>query len=465
MGLIYGTIPFLLKEMEVGSTSSYSDLGLVALASQPYNFKFLWSPLVDSIYDKRIGRRKSWIIPMLTLASLCFIYAGFMAEDLFSPGKELQVLKISGLFGLLAVICATQDVAIDGWALTLLDRDYLQSASTCQTIGHNLGYYTAFTIYLSLASSEFCNKYFSRTSVALDFGQFLLFCGTFYIVAMFLVTRMSPENIDIAPKPGSIKMAYRQMFKIMSLSSVKTLLMILLLGKIGYMAGETLMPLKLLDKGFPKETLSITMLVDFAVQICLSWLAINWAAREHPLRSWQLGCLCRILMSLFGIWIVAAFPVDGEISTNYVLLVQLHTVVTSFASTIMHVSLSSFFSIVGDPAVGGTYLTLLSTFSNLGSSWPRLLSLAMVDRFTRRICTLDPSMASNLTGPFSDACDTAEAYANCTRLGGKCGIVSDGYYVVVWLSILLGLLVMHLAVRPLIWRAQSVPISSWRIIM
>lgn len=30
----------------------------------PYTLKLLWAPLVDSFYVKKIGRRKSWLIPI-----------------------------------------------------------------------------------------------------------------------------------------------------------------------------------------------------------------------------------------------------------------------------------------------------------------------------------------------------------------------------------------------------------------
>ena len=37
---------------------------------------------------------------------------------------------------------------------------------------------------------------------------------------------------------------------------------------------------------------------------------------------------------------------------------------------------------ISDPVVGGTYMTLLNTFSNLGDMWPSSLSLWAVDQIT-----------------------------------------------------------------------------------
>ena len=48
----------------------------------------------------------------------------------------------------------------------------------------------------------------------------------------------------------------------------------------------------------------------------------------------------------------------------------------------MFVSIMAFFARVSDPAVGGTYMTLLNTFSNLGSMWSKSFSLWFVDQIT-----------------------------------------------------------------------------------
>lgn len=164
MGLIFGTLPFLLISSpdgnggsEGGKTGhSYASVGLFTLASQPYNLKLLWSPLVDSLYGRRVGRRKSWIIPMQLLLGTGLVLVGYMANDLFpTDGREQPITKATLIFGCLVAIAATQDIAIDGWALTLLSREHASSSSTLQTIGLNAGYFFSFTIYLILASPYF----------------------------------------------------------------------------------------------------------------------------------------------------------------------------------------------------------------------------------------------------------------------------------------------------------------------
>ena len=52
-----GCRPFLLQ-----SRASYTAIGIFSVASYPYSFKLLWSPVVDSVYSLAFGRRKSWVV-------------------------------------------------------------------------------------------------------------------------------------------------------------------------------------------------------------------------------------------------------------------------------------------------------------------------------------------------------------------------------------------------------------------
>lgn len=156
MGLVYGTLPFLLKGLMGGQSSAhaYAELGLFSLASLPYTLKLLWSPLVDSVYSRRLGRRRSWILPLqAAIGLLCMGLSPALAELLEAPA--VNVRAVTALVAGLVAVCATQDIAVDGWALTLADGEHVRSGSTCQALGLNAGYFTAFTGFLALSSPDF----------------------------------------------------------------------------------------------------------------------------------------------------------------------------------------------------------------------------------------------------------------------------------------------------------------------
>lgn len=83
--------------------------------------------------------------------------------------QDLAVQSITVLFFFLVLLAATQDIAVDGWALTLLSRRHVGYAATCQTVGMNVGYFTSFTVFLALNDADFCNAYF-RTHGAVSVG-------------------------------------------------------------------------------------------------------------------------------------------------------------------------------------------------------------------------------------------------------------------------------------------------------
>ena len=176
LGLSFGSIPFLLK-----SKLSYADLALFSLSSYPYSLKLLWSPFVDSIYFKRIGRRKSWIVPIQAIIGISLIVLGGKMDALLSQ-EVIPVKLLTFIFTAMVFLCATQDIAVDGWALTLLEDENKTYASTAQTIGLNTGYFLSFTVFLALNSPEFSNKYLRSIPIE---GQGVLGLGS-YLQVIYL---------------------------------------------------------------------------------------------------------------------------------------------------------------------------------------------------------------------------------------------------------------------------------------
>jgi len=56
-----------------------------------------------------------------------------------------------------------QDIAVDGWAVEMLERENSSYASTANTIGARLGYGIGTVIFINISSLDFCNKYIYKT--------------------------------------------------------------------------------------------------------------------------------------------------------------------------------------------------------------------------------------------------------------------------------------------------------------
>ena len=52
-------MPLLLSERDV----SYDDQARFNSVFYPFSCKLVWAPLVDAVYSRRFGRRKSWLVP------------------------------------------------------------------------------------------------------------------------------------------------------------------------------------------------------------------------------------------------------------------------------------------------------------------------------------------------------------------------------------------------------------------
>ena len=213
LGLTMGSIPFLLK-----SRLSYSDLALFSLASYPYSLKLIWSPIVDSIYWKQFGRRKSWIVPIQLLIGIALLVIGSEIDDILNM-TEIPINYIVVVFTILVFLCATQDIAVDGWALSLLTDENKTYASTAQTIGLNSGYFLSFTVFLALNSKEFCNSYLRTIPNevgSISLGGYLVFWGWAYLICtlgLILLKTESPEKHE----DESVSAVYGTLWKISKL--------------------------------------------------------------------------------------------------------------------------------------------------------------------------------------------------------------------------------------------------------
>jgi PAT family acetyl-CoA transporter-like MFS transporter 1 len=63
----------------------------------------------------------------------------------------------------------------------------------------------------------------------------------------------------------------------------------------------------------------------------------------------------------------------------------------------MSVTQVAFFTRISDKSIGGTYMTLLNTISNLGSHWPATLALFLVDYISVKQCIKQNASPLNST--------------------------------------------------------------------
>ncbi|EPQ61121.1 MFS general substrate transporter [Gloeophyllum trabeum ATCC 11539] len=452
LGLALGSMPFLLREH-----LSYSQLGVFSLASYPYSLKLLWSPIVDSIFLPSVGRRKSWIIPMQVVIGSIMLYISFYSHELLeNPGEN--VYGLTGLFLTLVTMSATQDIAVDGWALTLLSEENLSYASTCQTIGLNTGYFASFTVFLAFNSEAFAERWGLPRLTLSAYLRFWAAVCYFATIWLLFFKKEDKENLDQADM--NIKSVYKNIWDICKLKHVQSMLIMHLFAKIGFQANEAVTQLKMVEKGLGREDLALAVLIDFPVQIVGGWLAARWATPDKPLRPWLYAFWPRLGFAFMSTLIVYWFP-KPPISPAFFVFLVLHTVLQSFSSTIQFVGISAFHTRISDPLIGGTYMTLLNTFTNLGGTWPRYFVLKGVDMFS--IATCKVKEAGEELALKASECVSDQGKAHCADVGGECVTERDGYYWVSAICITFGVLFFVFYIAPTARRLQALPPARWRV--
>jgi MFS family permease len=121
-------LPVYLRDHGVSLTA----IGFASLLSLPWLLKALWAPAVDRFGSERLGRRRSWIVPMQAgLALAC------LAAALLRP--EEQLWQLAALVLLMNLFAATMDIAVDGLAVDLLEPHELGYGNIAQVVGYKIG--------------------------------------------------------------------------------------------------------------------------------------------------------------------------------------------------------------------------------------------------------------------------------------------------------------------------------------
>ncbi|MGK3749276.1 MAG: PAT family acetyl-CoA transporter-like MFS transporter 1 [Bacillariaceae sp.] len=414
--------------------ASYNANAIFALCSWPFSLKLLWAPIVDSCFFKRFGRRKSWLIPIQTLAGLIMLggsdfverqlglgNAGSAAVEGANSVATMDVRGVTAFFFVLYFLMATQDIAVDGWALTMLSKKNRGRGPICNSIGQNIGYFLSFVGFLALndvESSETLWRPLLRLPKNPDRGLvslkgFLRFMGSFMllttaVVALFKREIKAPvvaatKNNDVnikrkssifAPLKSSsdgvtpvidedddddaeldaaqigLKETYHRLWAVSKLPAVRSLFIVLVTYRLPVALSDNVKFLKAVEYGLSKSTtalLSPTLILPLGILVPLAASKIWHAA---PLRQFMRAYEWRVtLIPLLDIFMLRLLksgqPHDTPMFWGAVMA---STAGQAICNSLQFNAQMTFFASRVDPAIGGSYMTLLNTMANLGGS-------------------------------------------------------------------------------------------------
>lgn len=275
---------------------SYNANAVFALCSWPFSLKLLWAPIVDACFLRGFGRRKSWIVPVQSLAGILMVAgASFVEKQLglgvgHTLGESINVKGLTAFFFALYFLMATQDIAVDGWALTMLSKKNRGRGPICNSIGQNIGYFLSFVGFLALNDTESSEALWrpllglksnpERGLVSL--GSFIQFMGYFMLVtttavALFkhevfasprlddsyqarLVVNKKVDDDDDKELDASeigLKETYHRLWAVCKLPSVQWLFLILMTYRLPTSLSDNVKFLKAVEYGLSKSTTAV----------------------------------------------------------------------------------------------------------------------------------------------------------------------------------------------------------------
>ncbi len=130
--LTLSVLSYWLAKIGVDKTT----IGLFALVSIPYSFKFCWSPIIDKvplgIITKYFGQRRGW-----ALLCQCILMLSIIALGQTDPHSHLEQTAILAL--IVAIASASQDIVIDAIRIEMLKENEQGAGAAMSVGGYRLG--------------------------------------------------------------------------------------------------------------------------------------------------------------------------------------------------------------------------------------------------------------------------------------------------------------------------------------
>ena len=236
LGLVWIAIPDWMRDIGV----DIRVVGLITLAQAPWTFKLLWAPLMDRYVPPFWGRRRGWMaVTQIALFVVSLLLAGV--------GQRPDAIWVVGALAMaIALASATQDVAIDAYAVEVLHKDEQGAASGARVAIYRAALFVSSGLAISLAAR-----------VGWPIVNAVL---AFVYLPMLIITWKSPEPEVQAPAPRTLRDAAWQPFlSFLARPRALEILAFVVLYKISDQLTQTLTRPFLIDMGYSADQRGIAV--------------------------------------------------------------------------------------------------------------------------------------------------------------------------------------------------------------
>jgi len=236
LGLVWYSIPDWMRDIGV----DIRVVGLITLAQAPWTFKVLWSPLMDRYVPPFWGRRRGWMaVTQVALFALGLMLAGV-------GGRPEAIWVVGALALAVALASASQDIAIDAYAVEVLHKDEQGAAAGARTALYRAALLVSGGLSISMAAR-----------IGWPAVNALM---AFVYIPMLVITWKSPEPEVQPPPPRTLTEAVWQPFlSFLTRPRALEILAFVVLYKLADQLAQALTRPFLIDMGYSADQRGIAL--------------------------------------------------------------------------------------------------------------------------------------------------------------------------------------------------------------
>jgi MFS family permease len=336
-----------------------TQVGFAGLLAAPWGLKFLWAPLVDRFGAPRFGRRKSWIVPAQALLGATCLVAGFV------PPQEHLALVLA-LVLLMNFFAATQDIAVDGLAVDLLEPAELGAGNAAQVVGYKVGMLTGGSALVTVSAALGGWR-----------GLFVAMAALCFAVLGVVLLVREPGTASEPPSAPTWLELFARVREVCRTPGVGWLVLAVATYKVGEsMADAMFGPYLVRAHGMDKETVALWLGGwGTAASLGGSLGGGLLASRMKLLRAVQVAAALRV-GPLWAQWLLSA----GLLAPAKAAIISV-TVAEHFFGGVLTTTMFSLMMSQVNRRIGATHFTVLAAVELWGKAPAGAVSGLLVDRF------------------------------------------------------------------------------------
>ena len=270
LGLVWYSIPDWMRDVGV----DIRVVGLITLAQAPWTFKVLWSPLMDRYVPPFWGRRRGW----MAVTQVALFAFGLMLAGVGTRPESVWVVGALALA--IALASASQDIAIDAYAVEVLHKEEQGAAAGARTALYRAALLVSGGLSISMAAR-----------IGWPAVNALM---AFTYVAMLLITWQSPEpEVQPAPPRTLSEAVYQPFLSFLARPRALEILAFVVFYKLADQLTQALTRPFLIDMGYNADQRGIALATISVMATVVGALLGGWvttlAGLGHSL--WIFGFL------------------------------------------------------------------------------------------------------------------------------------------------------------------------------